>query len=142
MVTRIIRSAATRTIIYAAGAIFTGYEVCESSSFCEASSSSPYSAVLPSRGDPYGGVIIGTVDETNSEAFRSRLQSSLDEWKRDGKRGVWLKLPIDKAAFIPVAVKEGFGFHHAEPGYLMLTNWLPEGEKNPLPPNASHQVGL
>ena len=27
-------------------------------------------------------------------------------------------------------------------GYAMLTNWLPEGEENKLPPNASHQVGV
>ena len=27
-------------------------------------------------------------------------------------------------------------------GYVMLTHWLPEGEENKLPPNASHQVGV
>jgi hypothetical protein len=35
----------------------------------------------------------------------------------------------------------GFGFHHAEPTYVMLTRWLPTEEENLLPPNASHQVG-
>lgn len=38
-------------------------------------------------------------------------------------------------------VQAGFGYHHAEPAYLMLTLWLPDGPCT-LPPNASHQVGV
>ena len=38
-------------------------------------------------------------------------------------------------------VQAGFGYHHAEPTYLMLTKWLPEGLCT-LPSNASHQVGI
>ncbi|RZC30997.1 Nudix hydrolase 8 [Glycine soja] len=37
--------------------------------------------------------------------------------------------------------KEGFRYHHAEPGYVMLTYWIPEGPFM-LPANASHQVGV
>ena len=37
--------------------------------------------------------------------------------------------------------QEGFQYHHAEPGYVMLTYWLPE-EPCMLPANASHQVGV
>lgn len=37
---------------------------------------------------------------------------------------------------------QGFDFHHAEPGYVMLTQWLPTDEPCMLPPNASHQVGF
>jgi len=37
--------------------------------------------------------------------------------------------------------QEGFQYHHAEPGYVMLTYWIPEGPSM-LPANASHQVGV
>jgi hypothetical protein len=58
-----------------------------------------------------------------------------------GKKGVWLKLPVDRAEFVPLAVKEGFKYHHAEESYLMMTYWIPD-EPNMLPANASHQVGV
>ncbi|XP_042038434.1 nudix hydrolase 2-like [Salvia splendens] len=48
-----------------------------------------------------------------------------------GKRGVWIKMPIELVSLVEPAVKEGFYFHHAEPKYLM-----------PLPENASHRVGI
>lgn len=38
-------------------------------------------------------------------------------------------------------LQEGFQYHHAERGYLMLTYWIPEGPCM-LPDNASHQVGV
>ena len=37
--------------------------------------------------------------------------------------------------------QEGFQYHHAEPGYVMLTYWIPAGPST-LPANASHQVGV
>ena len=38
-------------------------------------------------------------------------------------------------------VQEGFWFHHAEPKYLMLAFWIPEGSHT-LPANASHRVTI
>jgi hypothetical protein len=38
-------------------------------------------------------------------------------------------------------LQEGFQYHHAERGYVMLTYWIPEGPCM-LPANASHQVGV
>ncbi|XP_020976308.1 nudix hydrolase 8 isoform X3 [Arachis ipaensis] len=58
-----------------------------------------------------------------------------------GKKGIWLKLPIEKSDLVPVSIKEGFQYHHAEPGYVMLTYWIPEGPCM-LPANASHLVGV
>nr|AFK40129.1 unknown [Lotus japonicus] len=58
-----------------------------------------------------------------------------------GKKGIWLKLPLEKSDLVPIAVKEGFQYHHAEPGYVMLTYWIPEGPCM-LPSNASHLVGV
>ncbi|CAN4095975.1 unnamed protein product [Withania somnifera] len=58
-----------------------------------------------------------------------------------GKRGVWIKLPIELVTLVEPAVKEGFYYHHAEPKYLMLVSWLP-GTANTIPANATHRVGI
>ncbi|KAF8702896.1 hypothetical protein HU200_032732 [Digitaria exilis] len=98
--------------------------------------------VLEATDDEYGGVVVDAdrlpVDKA---AFARRLAASLSYWKSVGKKGVWLKLPVDRAEFVPLAVKEGFKYHHAEESYLMLTYWIPD-EPNMLPANASHQVGV
>ncbi|PKA47648.1 Nudix hydrolase 8 [Apostasia shenzhenica] len=92
--------------------------------------------------DKYGGIVIKLegLPQTADE-FASALQASLFHWKLQGKKGVWLRLPVEKAEFVPVTVKEGFKYHHAEETYLMLTYWIPEGPSL-LPANASHQVGV
>ncbi|KAG8490202.1 hypothetical protein CXB51_016073 [Gossypium anomalum] len=59
----------------------------------------------------------------------------------EGKKGVWIKLPIQHVNLVEAAVKEGFWFHHAEPNYLMLCYWIPEGTHT-LPANASHRIGI
>lgn len=38
-------------------------------------------------------------------------------------------------------LQAGFRFHHAEPDYLMLVNWIPN-TPDTLPANASHRVGV
>ena len=37
--------------------------------------------------------------------------------------------------------QEGFDYHHAEPGYVMLTYWIPN-EPCLLPGSPSHQIGV
>ena len=39
--------------------------------------------------------------------FQQRLEASLKIWRAAGKRGVWLRIPINQSEFIPVAVKVG-----------------------------------
>ncbi|QCD92977.1 Nudix hydrolase 6-like [Vigna unguiculata] len=55
----------------------------------------------------------------------------------NGKKGIWLRLPLEKSDLVPIANKEGFGYHHAEPGYVMLTYWISEGPSM-LQVNGSH----
>ena len=98
--------------------------------------------VLLHKVDHYNGVIIDAAAlPDGEEAFVSVLDASLAAWKAAGRRGVWLQVPLEKASFVGLAVKAGFTFHHAEPGYIMLTTWLPGGP-SPLPANATHQVGV
>ena len=99
--------------------------------------------LLPATDDPYGGIIINSAElPEDVEVFRQQLVRSLASWRSTGKRGIWLKVPIAQAAKIPVATELGFEFHHAEKGYVQLTQWLPKDVPSPLPPNASTQVGV
>ncbi|XP_004144549.1 nudix hydrolase 7 [Cucumis sativus] len=91
--------------------------------------------------DRYDGVIVEMKDPMDSNEFGSLLRASLSQWKQQGKRGIWIKLPIELANLVEVVVKEGFSFHHAEPNYLMLVRWISETTNN-LPANASHRVGI
>jgi 8-oxo-dGTP pyrophosphatase MutT (NUDIX family) len=100
------------------------------------------SKTLSYMNDRYDGVIVDASQlPSDDEEFKQLLLSSLEEWKLLKKRGIWLKLPIDKSAYVPIAVNMGFTFHHAEKEHVMMTTWLSE-EENHMPPNASHQVGV
>eukprot|EP00884_Botryococcus_braunii_P009744 jgi/Botrbrau1/18771/Bobra.0386s0089.2 len=97
---------------------------------------------LSGQHDAYDGVIVDVTQENpDVSSFVERLQRSLEHWRDTKRRGIWLKVPLERAAFVGPAVQAGFVFHHAEPDYVMLTQWLPETE-NKLPHNASHQVGI
>eukprot|EP00599_Poterioochromonas_sp_BG-1_P005868 CAMPEP_0173149926 /NCGR_PEP_ID=MMETSP1105-20130129/10628_1 /TAXON_ID=2985 /ORGANISM="Ochromonas sp., Strain BG-1" /LENGTH=282 /DNA_ID=CAMNT_0014064909 /DNA_START=149 /DNA_END=997 /DNA_ORIENTATION=- len=100
------------------------------------------SDLLPFTEDKYDGVIVSSKSLPDTdENFERMLDHSLEEWRKTNRRGVWIKVPLEKSSFIPIAVRKGFTFHHAEKQYVMLTHWLAEGESR-LPPNASHQVGV
>lgn len=101
------------------------------------------SLVLSGMHDHYGGVIvhINDNDPIDPATFLSLLTSSIAHWKLQGKKGVWIKLPIERVNLVEVAVKEGFWFHHAEPKYLMLVYWIPQSSHT-LPSNATHRVGI
>ncbi|KAL8469704.1 hypothetical protein ACS0TY_032518 [Phlomoides rotata] len=97
--------------------------------------------VLPSYDDEHGGVIVEMEESMDPNDFSVILRCSLSQWKLQGKKGVWLKLPIKLANLVEAAVKEGFLYHHAEPHYLMLVFWIPE-TLSTLPANATHQLRI
>ncbi|KAA3478561.1 nudix hydrolase 2-like [Gossypium australe] len=118
--------------------------------------------LLNAVNDRYGGVIVEVREAMDSALFGSVLRASIAQWRHqhtartkfldtvillfgDGKlqdkKGVWIKLPIQHVNLVEAAVKEGFWFHHAEPNYLMLCYWIPEGTHT-LPANASHRIGI
>jgi 8-oxo-dGTP pyrophosphatase MutT (NUDIX family) len=89
----------------------------------------PSDGILSHAIDRYSGVTIP--DSTlltipDIQTFELLLQSSLTEWIRSHRRGIWMQVPVEKSAFIQSAVREGFQCHHAQPNYIMLTAWLPE----------------
>lgn len=97
--------------------------------------------VLSAENDDHGGVIVEMKEAMDFEAFVSLLRASIAHWRQQGKRGVWIKMPIELVNLVEAAVKEGFWYHHAERKYLMLVYWIPEGA-NTIPPNATHRVGV
>lgn len=105
-------------------------------------SPAPCPSVIKYRDDSYDGVIIDSVDLPNTLTdFSTMLDDSLQNWRELGKRGVWLKIPINKISYAVAARDLGFAMHHAEKEYLMMTHWL-SSDDNTLPPNASHQIGV
>ncbi|XVE80541.1 hypothetical protein DITRI_Ditri14bG0148400 [Diplodiscus trichospermus] len=97
--------------------------------------------LLPAINDDHGGVIVEMKETMDSETFLTVLRASILQWKQQGKRGVWMKLPIALVHLVETAVKEGFRYHHAEPSYLMLVFWIPE-TPDTIPANATHRVGI
>lgn len=91
--------------------------------------------------DTCGGIVVDMIKPMEPGNFIIALRASISQWKEQGRKAIWIKLPIMLVNLVEPAVKEGFQYHHAEPGYLMLVNWLPVSAPR-LPVNASHRVGI
>jgi 8-oxo-dGTP diphosphatase len=96
--------------------------------------------VLPAEENLFGGILPKAHSlDADPERFTIRLQHSLDMWRAAGYRLVWLEVPIERAALIPIAVAAGFGFHHSDSKYLMLTLQLETAAF--VPAYSSHYIG-
>lgn len=69
------------------------------------------------------------------------LLDSVKQWKAEGRKAVWLHVPILQSKFIAAAAEQGFTFHHAESDSATMTLWLGEGVSK-LPHYATHQLGV
>lgn len=74
--------------------------------------------------------------------FSKLLSDSVSLWKAEGRTSVWLFIPNDKADLIPIALKQGFDYHHAKPGNAALIKWLPENTKSMIPLAPFTRVGV
>ena len=78
--------------------------------------------VLNYEKDKYKGVLIDSECLPNDEfEFVTKLKYSLDNWRKLGRRGVWLKLPTMKSHLISSSLQLGFTFHHAEKVFDIFT---------------------
>ena len=97
--------------------------------------------LLGARANPFGGMVIVPGDlPVDAAEFAQRLKVSLKQWTSDGIKAAWLEVPIGKSPLIPVAVNQGFSFHHSADDYLMLTAILQEGAW--VPHFATHYIGI
>ena len=85
----------------------------------------PSEAPLACEVDVFNGIRVSCGD-LDVPRFGELLQKSLDVWKEEGRTGVWLFIPTELAALIPVACALNFDFHHAKPGRVALIQWLPD----------------
>ena len=76
---------------------------------------------------------------TDPGDFEGELGASLQSWRAEGIRVVWLRLPIERASFVPIAVEAGFVYHHADEAGVMLIARLVSGSY--APPYATHYIG-
>ncbi|CAH8387820.1 unnamed protein product [Eruca vesicaria subsp. sativa] len=97
--------------------------------------------ILIGETDNYDGVTVTMEEPMDAEVFTHRLRASLSHWRQEGKKGIWIKLPLAFANLVESAVTEGFRYHHAEPEYLMLVSWI-SSSPDTIPANASHIVGV
>lgn len=103
----------------------------------------PFSA----SADLYKGKIIKIEDVASCPDalnFSNRLKATVDAFRKEGCRGVWLSLPAAQTAFLPLALAQGFELHHADKGQVTVTYWIPseQGEESTLPIHASHTLGV
>lgn len=97
--------------------------------------------VLDHAPDMFGGILVeGATLPSSVDEFAPRLRQSLDLWRADGRRLVWVDIPRQLAPLIPVAVDEGFVFHHADEDSVTLVVRLVEGAFVPM--HATHYIGV
>lgn len=92
--------------------------------------------------DRYNGVELKVAPSAASraDAFRETLEKRVAGWQAAGKGGLWLRVPTECAGLCGAAAALGFDFHHAKPGYVLMTRWLLP-TPSPLPKYAFTQIG-
>ncbi len=96
--------------------------------------------LIESTENAFGGVIIEPAAlQADPAEFDRMLAYSIEAWKQADYRVAWLQVPIEHSQLIPIAVEQGFTFHHSEEDYLMMTHQLEEGAF--VPAHASHYIG-
>lgn len=61
--------------------------------------------LLPAVNDGFDGVIVEMKEPMEPEAFCSQLRASMSVWKLQGKKGIWIKLPISLVNLVETAVQ-------------------------------------
>ncbi|CAJ0942077.1 unnamed protein product, partial [Mesorhabditis belari] len=96
------------------------------------------------RKDFYNGITLNTqkLNEIDPNEFENLLPSFIENWKEQGIKTVWMKVPKEHSILIPILTSADFEFHHAQPKYLMMTKFLPNKGKANLPTYPFTQIGV
>ena len=96
-------------------------------------------AALPWEPTRFKGANIA-IEKPVDDAFEPKLMLALDELREAGRRGVWMRVPIEHSAAAAVAARHGFAFHHAEGGTvqrsLLRGAAVGPGSSSRVPPTA------
>ncbi|KAL4223108.1 hypothetical protein ACF0H5_016581 [Mactra antiquata] len=94
--------------------------------------------------DQFNGITINSKDQsfTSAEEYDTKLAVALPKWQESGVRGFWVKIAIQHTHLTTVFAKYGLDFHHAQPGYVMMSKWLPTCEPSMIPEYANQYLGV
>ncbi|KAJ9577187.1 hypothetical protein L9F63_006244, partial [Diploptera punctata] len=99
--------------------------------------------VFQGREDRFNGITVDSSKEPcDVGTFTKRLHASLSYWREKSFRGIWFKVTLEHADWIPVLAKNEFQFHHAKSNYVMMYRWLPTNEVCNIPPYAHTMIGV
>ncbi|PSN46311.1 Nudix hydrolase 8 [Blattella germanica] len=99
--------------------------------------------VFEGQEDRFRGITVDSKKEPcDAATFTKRLEASLEHWKDKNCRGVWFRVALEHAEWVPVLAKNAFEFHHAKPGYVVMYRWLPREEVCNIPPYAHTMIGV
>ena len=99
------------------------------------SSAAALSPMLAAEDDRFGGKLVAMESiaaHDSAASFAESLATSLDAWREEGKRGIWMSIPKERTELMPAAIEAGFDLHHTEPDRIVLNTWL-GGGTNMLP---------
>ncbi|KAH8244755.1 hypothetical protein KR038_009549 [Drosophila bunnanda] len=94
--------------------------------------------------DRFAGVTVDGREEKmdKTSSFRDKLKKSLDYWTANKNRAIWFRVYKEQADWVPVLAENGFDFHHARTGVVVLYRWLPQDESINLPTYAHTLMGV
>ncbi|EDV32859.1 uncharacterized protein Dana_GF21920 [Drosophila ananassae] len=93
--------------------------------------------------DRFAGVTVdGREEHVESSGFREKLNKSLDFWRTNKNRAIWFRVYKEQADWVPILAENGFDFHHARTGVVVMFQWLPKDESSNLPNYAHTLMGV
>ncbi|KAH8306554.1 hypothetical protein KR018_011965 [Drosophila ironensis] len=99
--------------------------------------------IFNGRKDRFAGITVdGRQESLDICVFREKLKRSLEVWKAKKNRAIWFRVYKDQSDCVPVLAENGFDFHHARTGVVVMYRWLPEQESVNLPTYAHTMMGV
>ncbi len=88
----------------------------------------------------FNGAIIdaGSLPEEAAD-FKELLGNTINKLKKEERNTLWINMPIEKAAYVPIAVDAGFQYHHADAENVEMVLKLHPGAF--IPAYATHYIG-
>lgn len=95
------------------------------------------------RDDRFNGVTVRSeIERCPVAEFAKKLETSLAHWIESRKRGIWFRVNLQDAEWIPILAQNKFIFHHARDDFVMMIRWLPTDETPNIPPYAHTLIGV
>lgn len=98
-------------------------------------------ALIVSTMNRYGGVYVAPdALVADFKIFERDLLDSMQRWKHQGVKVVWIKIPNTRAELLAKVFQHGFENHHCDKDFIMVTKRLQQDAI--IPPYAKHTIGI